>query len=517
MKSFTYKAMLGLIVMVVAAFVSTANGQDFNGSWTGALEAGPYSRTLKFNIHQTDDSVSVIWDLSDLVKPFRSDSTMQEMKHLEFPATIIGNELTIEYLGTLKLRGTLVGDTIHGSFSFMGMDLPMNLVRGNSGTDRPQEAAVEADNNKPYHSEEVTFNNGDIRLVGTLSLPNEGNHFPAVVFVHGTGELDRDENMFRHKPFLLLADALCRQGFAVLRYDKRSVGDSININMLLSTSTKDLAEDAMAGLRYLMSRPEVDASQVGILGHSEGGCIAIMNAANYPDELAFIVSMAGVGTTGLEMAKKQKRMIPSTLGIEPNEAGMQLNDRILEILSEPTDSATVCQKLREFIEENDSQLMSHIFAPDSSLVQQIYDSMNKEFNEPMNEELYESMKKAFHESMKNYEPMKNQLYESMIKFWISPSQRYLVQYDPTDYLKHIKCPMLAINGTLDSQVACEDNLNAIARLVPHATVKPYEGLNHMFQTCADWKSSSNYATIQETLAPQVITDIAEWLTSITRK
>ena len=92
----------------------------------------------------------------------------------------------------------------------------------------------------------------------------------------------------------------------------------------------------------------------------------------------------------------------------------------------------------------------------------------------------------------------------------------IFQYDPTENLKRVKCPMLAINGMLDAQVACEENLSAIKRLVPHATVKPYEGLNHFFQTCSGWLGSTQYAVIRETMAPQVLEDIVNWLQDVTR-
>ena len=454
--------------LLTIAMVTNAMAQNavFSGTWKGILDAGPYSMSLVFHIEQDGDSVSFSWDSPD-----------QGAFDLPSTATINGIELDVDMseFGA-SYHGTLKGDTLDGTFTQMGASITLRMTQ-NNGNDRPQEAAVEADQNKPYHSEDVTFTNGDFTLAGTLTIPNDGNRFPAVVFVHGTGLLDRDETMFGHKPFMLLADALSRRGFAVLRYDKRGAGESQTYGPT-SLATSLMAEDAMAAVRYLAARPEVDPSQVGILGHSEGGMIAIINAATYPDEIAYIVSMAGVDVTGVELAKKQSRMISYTMGVEQDDEELRFNDQLLDIIASETDSANMRMRLQEVITTNPAQLaaIEKLMAADSTITA---DEINQQ----------------------------------AINRLMSPDTRGLVKYDPTDYLKRIKCPMLAINGTLDCQVECEANLNAFTRLVPHVIVKAYEGKNHLFQSCTEWKGSSNYASIQETMAPEVIEDIATWLQS----
>jgi hypothetical protein len=300
-----------------------------------------------------------------------------------------------------------------------------------------------------------------------MTIPNVGRNFPAVVLVAGSGPHDRDENVFGHKPFLLLADALSRNGFIVLRYDERGVGATNGGNPY--APTEPLATDAMAALRYLKTRPEVNAAQVGIMGHSEGGMIAIMNAAKHPDEVAYIVSLAGTGVSGLELSKQQTRLIPKTMGQEVTDEDMALNDQALSIIAAEKDSVTLRNKLIEFYESHPEALSS--------------------FN--------------------------GQSLDDVIDLIFITS--CVIQYDPTDNLKLVKCPMLAINGTLDCQVSCKENLEAIAHLVPHATVRAYEGLNHFFQTCDDWVGSSNYSFIHETMNPQVINDIVTWLQSTVKQ
>ena len=452
--------MIGLAIMMVASLSNVTHGQDFNGTWEGTVEAGVYSLTLVFHIEQTDQGVTFTWDSPD-----------QGAFNLPATATITGNELDVDIPDAYaKYKGTLEGNTLDGVFTQMGTNFPLRLTRKVGKDDnnrRPQEAAIEADNNKPYHAEEVTFTNDGITFAGTLTLPNSGNHFPAVVLIAGSGPHDRNEEVFGHKPFLLLADALSRNGFAVLRYDERGVGATVGGNPL--APTEPLATDAMAALRYLKSRPEVDASRAGLMGHSEGGMIAIMNAAKHPDEVPFIVSLAGTGVDGVELGMQQVRLMNKAMGKDPDSAVLRLNEELFKIIAAEKDSVTLRNKMIAFYQSHPEQL----------------------------EELGDKM-----------------TIDQLVDMTLITS--CIFQYDPTENLKRVKCPMLAINGMLDAQVACEENLEAIKRLVPHATVKPYEGLNHFFQTCSGWVGSTQYAVIRETMAPQVLEDIVNWLQDVTR-
>ena len=456
MKGLIYYAIRCLTIIAVAAFSSTVNGQDFNGSWNGVLEAPTGSLTIVFNIHQTGDGVSITWGVPE-----------QGGFDLPATATISGNELNVDIpMSGATYKGTLNGETLEGTFSQGGMDFPLNMTqKEDERTLRPQESAIEADTNKPYHSEEVTFTNGSITFAATLTVPNAGSRFPAVVLVAGSGVLDRDEENFGHKPFLLLADALSRNGFAVLRYDER--GGYGTVGGYPYASSEPLATDAMAALRYLKTRPEVDASRVGIVGHSEGGLIAVMNAAKHPDEVAFIVSMAGPGVTGYELGMQQSRLGFKAHGMEPDPSYLQLCEEKYSIISAEKDSTNLRGKLMEFAKVHENDPMLQLITGGKL--------------------------------------------EQFLDLETLPMIRGVFQYDPTENLKRVKCPMLAINGTLDFQVACEENLSAIARQVPHATVTSYEGLNHFFQSCDGWENSGNYALIPETMSPVVLKDIVAWL------
>lgn len=440
-----------LLATLIAACIGTvANGQDLNGAWRGTLSVGPMSLNVVLNLEQTEQGLTATLDSPD-----------QNAKGIPATATIDGDKLTVNVtmLGA-KYVVTVNDSILDGTFSQTGQSFPLRLTRKSAGeVDRPQEAAIAADSNKPYREEEVTFVNGPVTLAGTLTLPNQGNNFPAVVLVPGSGPNDRDETIMRHKPFVLLADALARKGIAVLRYDKRGVGGSTAGGP--DDTAEQLASDALAALHYLQARTEVNASQVGMLGHSEGGLIAFMNAAQHGDDVAFVVSMAGPAVKGRDLMIEQNQLIAKAMGTTLPDDQLKQIEAIFDMIDKSGDVASLRAGLQQMTAGNAA-------------------------------------------------------WAAQVDVLCSPAYRWLIKCDPTQWLQQVKCPMLALNGTLDSQVACETNLKAIERLVPHAIVKRYDRLNHLFQTCDGWTTSLHYAAIQETLAPQVLTDITEWIQHILR-
>jgi dienelactone hydrolase len=164
---------------------------------------------------------------------------------------------------------------------------------------RPQEDAIAAAP-LPYREETVAFDNPavpGVRLAGTLTLPNSGSPFAAAILIAGSGRNDRDEPIRNgdgtasgHKPMLVLADALTRQGYAVLRYDKRGVGKSSGD--YAAATTMDFISDARAAIAYLRSRPDIDGARLTLIGHSEGATIGALLAADDPT-VAGVVMMAG--------------------------------------------------------------------------------------------------------------------------------------------------------------------------------------------------------------------------------
>lgn len=182
---------------------------------------------------------------------------------------------------------------------------------------RPQEAAI-ATRTPTYRSSEVSFSNAaaKVQLAGTLTVPQGKGPFPAVVLVHGSGSINRDGESFGHKPFLVLADYLSRQGIAVLRYDKRGIAKSSG--NFQEATTLDLAADAEAAIQFLRGRADVDTGHIGIIGHSEGGLIAPLIASRDP-ALGFVVMLAGPGVRGDRLPVEQLALMAEARGA-PKEA-----------------------------------------------------------------------------------------------------------------------------------------------------------------------------------------------------
>lgn len=448
----TRRFLLTLMVLVASlALVAQANPL-FEGSWGGTLNVGVELR-LVFNIEKNSDGT-----YSATI-----DSPDQKVEGIPCSKVVVNDdELLIEAGdGAVKYSGRYDADkqTIVGTFQQNGMSLPLELSKVKAEkavNDRPQEPQPPF----PYKQEEVTFGHDKVTLAGTLTLPEQGTKHPAVVLVTGSGPQDRNETIMGHKPFLLIADYLTRQGIAVLRYDDRGVGRS-SIATGYET-TLDLAQDAMAGVRYLCSRADIDASKVGIIGHSEGGLIAMINAAEYPKEVSFIVSLAGPALKGKDMMIAQNMMIMETQGIEAPAEMKDMITSLFTTIDESTDIASLRTQLQSMLGDNPQ-------------------------------------------------------FSSQIPVLTSPAYVAMVKMDPMPYLKKIKCPMLALNGAWDSQVAAAENLAIIKKQVKRAEVKQYEQLNHLFQTCENRAGSMAYGQITETMAPQVLADMTEWLRKVTKK
>ena len=297
-----------------------------------------------------------------------------------------------------------------------------------------------------------------------------------MVLVTGSGPEDRDETVFGHKPFLVLADYLTRRGFAVLRYDDRGVGQSKGT--FKGTTTADFTTDALAALAYLRTRPDIRAHQLALIGHSEGGLIA-WEAAAQPGGPDLIVSLAGPGVPGDDILLRQQADLARAQGADSASIGRNFRlHRALfaELRQLPADlpADQLISKLAPIIEARLPGLSA--------------------------------------------EQTQQQLTRSARAF-TDPWMRAFLRTDPATYLVKVKCPVLALNGANDLQVAADQNLPAIAQGLRAAhnrdvTIRTLPQLNHLFQT--DPTAKSNYASIEETFAPSALQIIGDWLAARTR-
>lgn len=258
--------------------------KPIEGDWMGKLNLGPQSLTIVLHVNCNAQGKAEC----------TLDSPDQGAKGIAVETDYCSSDSISVSLASLALsyQGKLKGDEIVGTFT-QGQSFPLVLKRGEEKLNRPQNPVAPY----PYKTEEVAFKNvaDGATLVGTLSYPigYKKGQTPVVLMVTGSGQENRDEEIFDHKPFLVIADYLARHGVATLRYDDRSFGKSTGGDVDHAT-TLDFMRDAASGVDFL--RTSKQFGKVGILGHSEGGSIAFMLGAK--GKVDFVISMAGVGVKG---------------------------------------------------------------------------------------------------------------------------------------------------------------------------------------------------------------------------
>lgn len=329
----------------------------------------------------------------------------------------------------------------------------------------------------PYGEREVAYANetDGTKLAGTLTVPMGNGPFSAALLITGSGPQSRDEEIFGHKPFLVIADHLTRNGIAVLRVDDRGIGGSTG-DMSMATS-EDFASDVLAGVCFLAGQPEIDPSRIGLVGHSEGGIIASMVAAE-SDDVAFIVLLAGSAIPGRDLMVMQLAAVQRSIGRPEGNVEQQIEAQrsLLELASEGADLPALTAAVAELTRIQISNVV--------------------EGQRPSTEELKPAI-------------------EAQARQLTTPWWRFFLTYDPRTALREVQCPVLAINGSLDVQVPSGPNLRVIREALAEAgnddiTVEELGGLNHLFQT-ATTGSLTEYAEIEETFAPAALDLITSWV------
>jgi pimeloyl-ACP methyl ester carboxylesterase len=445
------------------------NGQ-VSGYWLGTLDAGATSLRLAFNISRASEDVFTA----------TMDSPDQGATGIPTGDVMVdGDSIRIEvpYVRGYYLGVFTSAATIQGSWHQSGVSFALDLEKQDSPfvLQRPQEPQPPF----PYKEEEVRFKQlkEGFTLAGTLTVPQGQGPFPALVLVSGSGSQNRNEEIFGHKPFWVIADYLTKNGIAVLRYDDRGVGASGG--MASGATTADLALDARSAFDYLSTRPEIEQTRLGILGHSEGGLIAFMLAAEYKD-IAFIVSLAGPGVDGKTILLEQSDYISRLSGVSES---IRKDNRI--VMDKVYDLMTTNKTHQSWGDE--------VIAFTST---------------------YYSSKQRGQYSEEDIERAKRNLLASIPESsyaWM----KYFVMSDPAPYFASISCPVLALNGRKDCQVLAEQNINAIKSGLQSAgnkqvTTMILPGLNHLFQT-SQTGLPSEYNIIEETFSPNALELISGWV------
>ena len=457
------------------ATVGWAQSGGMIGTWQGTLNAGGMKLRLAFHIAANDQGgYTTTWDSLD-----------QNVTGMPVPeTTVAGNKLHLNIPRShAQYDGTLNGDEIAGTFT-QGVAMPLNLKRVDKieGPNRPQEPKGPF----PYDSEDVGYENKGIHLAGTLTMPHGEGPFPAALMVTGSGPQDRDETLFGHKPFWVIADFLTRRGIAVLRLDDRGVGKSTGNST--QATLDDMAGDVLAGIAFLRAHKGINRKQIGVIGHSEGGMVGPL-AASKSSDLAFVVMLAGPGVSfqqAIDSHQSQAELMMRQAGasqqaIDWNNAVQNMIIRVLRL--EP-DGKTALSKMQ---------------AEQEKMKVTLPDTLRKAMDNPA----------AVAASNRNFASV------------VTPEMRTILLFDPGEVLRKVKVPVLAMNGSRDLQIYAKQNLPAIAAALADGgnndfTIVDLPGLNHLFQKC-DKCTVAEYGELEETFSPAALTLLGEWLIHHTRE
>jgi uncharacterized protein len=466
----------GLTLLLLLSALCTRSpaaesADTLKGHWVGDIKLGGIPFRLVFSIAETNGKLGGAFT-----------SLYQSATKIPLSAATVSNRavrLEVSRIGGVfdgKLNDTDNG--MSGTWSQGAAKLSLTLRRNETEPvlRRPQVPKKPY----PYREEEVvipTKANG-VKLAGTFTVPTGSGPHPAVVLISGSGPQDRDESIMGHRPFLVLADHLTRQGIAVLRHDDRGVGRSTGNHA--TATTADFADDTRDALAWLRARKEVDPKRTGLIGHSEGGIIAPLVAAKEPGT-AFIVLLAGVGVPMKDLLLRQVQDFARLdKADEARMAAMVEQAReIHRMLVEELDDATLEKRVRAMVAKARSRLSPEELARAGDEESSVAMSLQQ------------------------------------IRL---PWQRWAIRYDPAPTLRSVNCPVLALNGDKDIQVAATENIEAIARGLTaggNTKVKTaiLPGLNHLFQTCQTG-ALSEYGEIEETMSPAALTMVSEWIKQI---
>ncbi len=452
---------------------ATNERQSIVGSWEGSLGFITKMR-LVFHIRAGDNgTLSATFDSPDQgAMGLKIDEVAVDDGVLRMEAKAIGGVFS----------GKLDNDNreITGAWKQSGQTLPL-VLKPASPPKRPQVPLKPY----PYDEEEVTFENraAGVKLAGTLTLPRDVRPVPAAILISGSGPQDRDEALAGHRPFLVLADDLTRRGVAVLRCDDRGVGGSSG--KLDQSTTDDLVGDVLAAVEFLRCRSEIDPERIGLVGHSEGGLIAPAAAAR-SSHIAFIVMMAGPGVTGEEILYEQGTLILRAAGASLAAIAQQRStqEELFAIIKD--DSTPDANSAAD----TEKKLTAAILAASGT-------------SGPDDRAAVESAAAA------------------QARAVMTPWFRYFLTYDPRPTLAKVRCPVLAVIGERDLQVAPGQNLPEIRKALEAAghqdhTLSELAGLNHLLQPCKTG-SPTEYGQIETTIAPEALEAIGAWIVAHTKR
>jgi alpha/beta superfamily hydrolase len=461
-----------LITCSFVLLLCSAYAQSIIGDWYGNLSVKGITIPLVFHVTKSGETYTTLMDSPNQgAKGLITDKT-----------TFVNNELFVDASKYgIKYTGSYLADSnaVKGTFSQGGMQLPLTLITKQTAV-APLSARLQDPKSFPYKQEQVTFENAkaNVKLAGTLTLPASGKVSKVAVLISGSGPQNRNEEIvqYNHRPFLVWSDWLTRQGIAVLRYDDRGVGESTG-NFQAATSA-DFAQDVEAAVAYLQSRPDMKGVKIGLIGHSEGGLIAPI-VASHNTAIEFIVLLAA--------------------------PGIKITDLMVQQTADQTRLTGASDKIVKLNAATNSKVYNAVAA-------------NKDISQ---KELEAKLASLLTEEWKKYpsgalgKAKLEDLISASTKMVTTPWFRYFLGMDPTVYLTKVKCPVLALNGTLDMQVNDKVNLAGIGNSLQKAGNAKHQeismpGMNHFFQK-VQTGSVAEYGKVEETVNPLALQKVSDWI------
>lgn len=446
-----------------AAGAAAANAvSKAEGTWQGAIETG--NMRMRLQLHLSHDEagqlVASVDSLDQGIQGIPASRVSEKAGELKFEIPAFN----AQYTGTLSTTK----NEISGHWDQNNNLEALNFVRSNRVLDlrRPQTPAKPY----PYIEEEISFAAGSEKgtLAGTLTLPQGNGPFPAAILVGGSGPNDRDETIAGHKPFLLLADFLTRKGIAVFRYDKRGIAQSTG--NFSGATIDDFTSDLQAAVAFAKSRKEVDAKRIGAIGHSEGGILAAL-AATGSSDLHWLVLLGTPATTGERTLLRQSELVSRAGGLSEEQIArsLQFDRKAYQAVKEEKDLAALQRRLQTLVAQSGLG-----------------------------------------------ESMPPEALQTQIRLMTSPWFQQFLTFDPEPVLEQLTLPVLALSGDLDLQVDSVENVPLLRQAYEASgnkdfTIIEIEGVNHLFQK-AQSGSPALYGAIEETIAPEVLTAIGNWVT-----
>lgn len=438
-----FKKLVALVFIIYSNILLASN---WTGDWHGQLQYGGQSFEMIFKITKLDNQYQVLSDVPEL---HQYDILFNFVDIKDNKILLRVDSADIHY------EGKMHDNMINGTYRQGNFKTRLNMKPYIRNKKRQEPANV-----KPYNETDVTFVNEieKHQLAGTLTIPHQGAKAVAIL-ISGSGPSTRNADIMGHKPFLVIADQLARQGIAVLRYDDRGVGRSEG--SLENATSKDLSNDAMAALKFIKNHADLKNLKAGFIGHSEGALIGAIASANN-DLVSFLVSLAGPGIPGKDL------MIEQSIHLQKLEG--------------------ISKKIRNINKAEQERIYAAVIAgkEHAELIQMLVDI-----------------------------GVPKQAAEMQIKEATSPWFMFLLKTDPAAYLAKISVPVLALNGELDAQVLAESNVSRIESVLKERNAgtymtRIYPDLNHLFQP-AKTGLPNEYAQIETTFSQQVLDDIASWI------